>query len=308
VSWAHIAGAVVALLIAIGVVVLAVVDRTANESPREIAVPGHPIGVAVADGRVWVASPRAGTVSVLDAASGRTIGEPVRVVGAPARLAVGAAGVWVADSAQGSVIPLRREPPLAYPAIPLGADVSDVALAARTVWAISSPESVVRTLEPDGSVRSQPVGRTPVDIDADARRVVVASAGDGTLTWFDARTHRRLHAPRRVAVEPVAVALSGDAAWVADARRGTVTRVDARTGRPSSPAVVICPRPIAVAAAGDDVYALCARERRLVEVNGKSLEVESRRPAGDDPTALAIDGRRVWVTDSGRDVVIAYDR
>ena len=271
-------------------------------------MPAHPAGLTVADGRVWVAAPQSGTVSVLDAATGRPAGEPLRVLGAPSRVAVGAAGVWVADSAQGTVIPVRRKPPLAYPPVRLGADVSDVALARRAVWAVSSPESVVRIVEPGGRVQTLPVGRTPVDLDADERRVVVASAGDGTLTWFDARTRRRLHAPRRVALAPVAVALDGDVAWVADAVRGTVTRVDARTGRPSSPAVVICRRPIAVAAGGGDVFALCARERTLVELDANDLDVISRRAAGEEPVALAVDAHRVWVADGRRDVVIAYDR
>ena len=307
-SRARAAGAVIALLVAIAAVVVAIVDRTGAPEPRAFPVPGHPTGLAVADGRVWVAAPRSGTVAVLDAATGRPTGDALRVLGAPARVAVGAAGVWVADTTQGTVIPLRRDPPLAYPPIRLGADVSDVALSARAVWAISSPESVVRIVERGSRIRSLPVGRTPVDIAADERRVVVASAGDGTLTWFDARTRRRLHAPRRVAVAAVAVALSGDAAWVADARRGTVTRVDARTGRPSSPAIVVCPRPIALAADGDDVYTLCARDRTLVHVDATGFDVTSRRPAGDEPVALALDDRRVWVADAERDVVTAYER
>jgi DNA-binding beta-propeller fold protein YncE len=302
------AGAIVALLVAIGVVVYLIAGRGSGPA-REFRVAGHPTGLAVADGRVWVAAPQSGAVWVLDRTTGRTAGGPLATHGAPARVAVGAHAVWVADSSRGAVIPVRRDPPRAYPPIRLGADVSDVALAAGAVWAISSPENVVRILEPGGRpVRSVPVGRSPVDIDADERRVVVASAGDGTLSWFDARTRRRLHAPRRVAVAPAAVALSGDVAWVADARRGTVTRVDARTGRPSSSAVVICPRPIAVDAEGADVYALCAGERTLVHVDAAALRVTWRRPAGDDPAALAIDGRHVWVADAGRDAVIAYDR
>jgi DNA-binding beta-propeller fold protein YncE len=299
---------VVALLIAAAILVFAIVSRSGDSERLEVPVEGHPTGLALADGRVWVAAPRSGTVAVLDQATGRPVGDPVRVLGAPARVAVGAAGVWIADSSQGTVIPVRRDPPLAYPPIRLGADVSDVALAGRAVWAISSPENVVRTVEPGGRIQTLPVGRTPVDVDADDRRVVVASAGDGTLTWFDARTRRRLHAPRRVAVAPVAVALSGDSAWVADARRGTVTRVDARTGRPSSAAIVVCARPIAVAADGDDVFTLCGRDHTLVQLDAGKSEITSRRPAGAEPVALAVDANRVWVADGEQDVVIAYDR
>jgi DNA-binding beta-propeller fold protein YncE len=308
VSWAHAAGAAVALLIALATLVFLLIDRTGEPKAQRFPVAGSPTGLAVADGRVWVTAPGSGTVTVLDEVTGRRIGEPLRVLGAPARIAVGASGVWLADSAQGTVIPVRRDPPLAYPPIRLGADVSDVALAGRAVWAVSSPENVVRTVEPGGRIRSFPVGPSPVDVDADARRVVVVSAGDGTLTWFDARTRRQLHAPRRVAAEPVAVALDGDVAWVTDVRRGTVTRVDARTGRPSSAAIVICSRPVAIAADGDDVFALCARERELVQLDAGELHVTSRRPAGAQPVALAVDGSRVWVADGERDEVIAYER
>ncbi|HEX5619402.1 MAG TPA: PQQ-binding-like beta-propeller repeat protein [Solirubrobacteraceae bacterium] len=307
-SWAHAAGAAVALLTSLAILVFLIVDRTGAPAAERFPVDGHPTGLVVADGRVWVAAPRSGTVTVLDAATGRRIGDPLRVIGAPSRVAVGASGVWLADSTQGTVIPVQRDPELAYPPIRLGADVTDVALAGRAVWAVSSPEGVVRTVEPGGRIRRFPVGSSPVDIDADDRRVVVASAAEGTLTWFDARTRRQLHAPRRVAAEPVAVALDGDVAWVTDVRRGTVTRVDARTGRPSSPAVLICSRPIAVAADGDDVYALCARERELVQLDARELRVTSRRPAGVQPVALALDGSRVWVADGERDEVLAYER
>jgi DNA-binding beta-propeller fold protein YncE len=308
VSWAHVAGAAVALLTALAILGFLILDRAGEPAAEHFPVDGHPTGLVVADGRVWIAAPRSGTVTVLDAETGRPSGEPLRVLGAPARVAVGASGVWLADSAQGTLIPVRRDPELAYPPIRVGADVSDVALAGRAVWAVSSPENVVRTIEPGGRVRTFPVGRSPVDVDADARRVVVVSAGSGTLTWFDARTRRQLHAPRRVAAAPVAVALDGDVAWVTDVRRGTVTRVDARTGRPSSPAVVICSRPVAVAADGDDVFALCARERELVQLDASELRVTSRRPAGDQPVALAVGGTRVWVADGDRDEVIAYER
>ena len=307
-SWARAAGAAVALLTALAIVGFLIVDRTGEPEAQRFPVDGHPTGLVVADGRVWIAAPRSGSVTVLDAATGRRVGDPLRVLGAPSRVAVGASGVWLADSAQGTVIPVRRSGSLAYPPIRLGADVTDVALAGRAVWTVSSPESSVRTVEPGGRVRRLPVGRSPVDIDADDRRVVVVSAGDGTLTWFDARTRRQLHAPRRIAAEPVAVALDGDVAWVADLGRGTVTRVDARTGRPSSPAVLICSRPVALAADGDDVYALCARERELVQLDASDLQVTSRRPAGAQPVALAVDGTRVWVADGERDEVIAYER
>jgi DNA-binding beta-propeller fold protein YncE len=269
-------------------------------------VAGSPTGIAVTADEIWAASPRAGQISVLDARSGRPLGPPLTTGGTPARIAPAATGAWVADTANGAVVATQLRPRRrVFEPIPLGADVTDVALAARAVWAISSAEAVVRVLEPGGRpVRAVPVGSRPVALDADERRVVVATAGDGGLTVIDARTRRPAGDPVRVGGSPVAVALAGDDAWVADAGRDAVLRVDLGR-RTVDPPIRLDGKPVAIAADGDDVYAV-DRDRMLVHV--EDGEVRSRRSAGTQPTALGLSAGHVWVADAGAGTVMRFDR
>ena len=293
------------------VIVIAVItpSRRAGEDVAVFDVAGSPTGIAVTPREVWVAAPRAGLVSVLDAATGRPVAPSLRTGGAPARLALSEGGAWLADTEHGAVIPVRLRPQRrTFPPIELGADVTDVALAAEAVWAISSPEGVVRVLEPDSTTAQElPAGSRPVAIDADERRVVVVSADDASLTRFDARARRAAGPPIHVGGLPVAVALAGDAAWVADAGGDAIVRVDLR-GDGAVSSIPVDGRPIAVAADGDDVYLLCGRDRTLVHVDAVRGEVRSRRAAGTQPVALAVDGSHVWVADAGRGSVLRFDR
>jgi hypothetical protein len=45
-----------------------------------------------------------------------------------------------------------------------------------------------------------------------------------------------------------------------------------------------------------------------VHVDGATGEVRSRRAAGEDPTAVALDAAYVWVADSGEEAVLRYER
>jgi DNA-binding beta-propeller fold protein YncE len=299
------AGALVVALAAIAATLI--VLRGGEAAPSVFHVPSHPTGLAVAGREVWVATPQSGALTVLDTRSGRRIGTPVRTGGEPARIALGANAAWVADTARSAVVPVRRRGDHAYEPIRVGGDVADVALSARAVWALDSAAGVVRTLEPNGRpIRALPVGPDPVDVDADARWVVVASAGDAALTWIDAAT-RRIAGRAPLGGVPVAVAVTGDRAFVADARRDAIVRVDLRTGKAAG-SIKVGARPVAVAADGDDVYVLCAGDRTVWHVDGANGDVNWKRPAGREPAALALDRDGVWVADAGADTVIRLER
>jgi DNA-binding beta-propeller fold protein YncE len=300
-------GALVVALAAIAVAGFLLLRGGSAPAEATFSVPGHPTGLAVAGDEVWVAAPQAGVLTVLDGATGHRVGAPVRTGGSPARLALGAKAAWVADSARGAVIPVRRPGDHTYEPLRVGADVADVALSAHAVWALDSAAGVVRTLEPGGKpIRSLPVGPDPVDLDADQRWVVVASAGDAALTWIDAAA-RRVAGRAELGGVPVAVAVTGDRAWVADARRDAIIRVDLRSGKAVG-SVKVGPRPVAVAADGDDVYVVCAGDRTIWHVDGATGDVNWRRPAGREPAALALTADDVWVADAGADTVIRLER
>ena len=253
-----------------------------------------------------MAAPGAGAVSVFDAASGEPAAPPLRTGGAPARLALGANGLWVADATAASVVPVQLRPLQVFAAIRPGADATDVALAAGAVWVASSADGRVYALEPGGGpARALQVGRSPVALAADERRVVAADARAGTLAIIDARNRSIARPPVHVGGAPVDVALAGATAWAADAAGGRIVAVDLNTGRVVG-SVDVGNRPVALAAAGGDVYVLCAGDRTLVRV--RDGKVRSRRPGGPEPfgdrrrRALRLGRRR------GSDELLRFER
>ena len=75
--------AIVAMLLA-AVIAVFVLSRPTPASPAVFDVEGSPTGLAVTSGAIWVAAPRAGRVSLLDADSGRAVTPPLRT-GHPGR-------------------------------------------------------------------------------------------------------------------------------------------------------------------------------------------------------------------------------
>ena len=122
-------------------------DRTRPDVAR---FPGRPVRLMAADGRVWVTTQSPGAVWTLDARTARRALSPVRRGGTPGPLAVAKNGVWVADVAAAKVVPVRLRPWRVFSAIAVGADISDLALAAGALWVSSAAEGAVRVIEPGG--------------------------------------------------------------------------------------------------------------------------------------------------------------
>jgi DNA-binding beta-propeller fold protein YncE len=307
--WGRIRVASVALVVlaAAAVFVSGLLDTTASE-PVVVRIPGSPTGLVASGETVWVSAAGVHAVWPIDPATARQAGPGIRTGGAPSRLAVGGEGLWVADNARGAVIPVGTSRRRVYDAMQVGADVTDVELAAGAVWVASSAEDTVRAIEPDGGdVHRLRVGGDPVDLAADGRWVVAAGAGDGTVTRIDARSRRAAGAPVDVGGVPVAVAVSGDTAWVVDSAGGTVTSVDLAAGRAGA-SIEVGRRPVAVAADGDEVWVLCRGDRTLVRVDGRDGEVLSRQELEVAPSALALDDRYVWVAASADEEVLRIAR
>jgi YVTN family beta-propeller protein len=181
--------------------------------------------------------------------------------------------------------------------IRVGADASDVVLAGGALWVASSADSRVYRIDSAGATALR-LGRMPVALASDGRRVMVADAEAGTVTAIDVRT-RRPAAPVRVGGAPVDVALAGETTWLADAAGGRIVAV---RGSAVADSVAVGRRPVALEAAGEDVYVLAGDD--LVRV--RDGEVRSRRPVGAGATALAVDRRFVWVAVG--DNVLRFDR
>jgi YVTN family beta-propeller protein len=142
-----------------------------------------PSGITLGAGSVWVADALAGTLSRIDAASGR-LRARIAVGRDPYGVAFGAGSVWVTNTGAGTVS--RVDP---------------------------ATDEVVATVR---------VGRNPYGIAYDGL-VWVANLADGTLTRIDPATNRPAGPPIYVGGEPLAVGAAEGAVCVTSNSEGAVT-------------------------------------------------------------------------------------
>ncbi|MFL5898285.1 MAG: protein kinase domain-containing protein [Solirubrobacterales bacterium] len=121
-------------------------DFTSGEAIR---VGRGPAGLTVADGLVWVASSRSGTVSRVDPATRQLLGDPIEVGGHPGGIDAGTSAVWVANAADDTVtrIDLASGQPNGDP-IEVGPEPGAVAVGGEAVWVANNGDGTVTRIQP----------------------------------------------------------------------------------------------------------------------------------------------------------------
>ncbi len=165
---------------------------SAGEVVRTVQVPEGPSGLAVLDGRVWVASVIAGDLTAVDAATGRVATSTHLPQGA-VRLAAGSGRLWVTGTAD-------------------------------TVAAVDPRPSGGRL-----QWRTVTVGSGPLGVAVGDGSVWVADATAGTVAEVDPSTYRVVHT-FNTGPDPVAVAVSGGRTLVADGKTSKLTALPAADG------------------------------------------------------------------------------
>ena len=249
-------------LAAAGIALLVLSGR--DDGPLVIDV-ASPAGLAVADGRVWVTSPRAGTVTPVDASG--EVGAPLRVGGAPARIVAGANGLWVTDAAAGRVVPIEVPEPVA----PNAAVASPESRSSRRRRGRGRERRRARGRRRVGREHGRPqglraraarplkgieAGEGPVALAADARRVVAVDAPAGSISIIDARTREFSGQVRSAGRRWTSRSRATRRGWPTS--RARARAVDLGSLRVTH-TLAIGRRPIALASAGDDLYALRGR-------------------------------------------------
>lgn len=151
-------------------------------------VGARPYAVLVKDRVVWVANAGDGTVTRVDVATSRVIGDPIRVGRGPIALAASRGVVWVANYDAGTVskVDARSGRVLGGP-IDVGGRPADLVVAGANVWVADSAGGVVTPIDLASHAvgPSIAVGQRPLSLATGANTVWVANALDGTVTRID---------------------------------------------------------------------------------------------------------------------------
>ncbi|TVL94153.1 serine/threonine-protein kinase [Streptomyces sp. SAJ15] len=325
-----IAGAVLALLVVVGGIIYATQPGspspepagtaptptaapttglpTAPTSVSSIGVGSGPGGVAVSpDGRrVYVANYDSSSVSVIDTATDRTVGDPIPVGDLPIGLAVSPDGrrAYVANYGPDSVsvIDTATDRTVGAP-IPVGTDPAEVAVSpdGRRVYVTNSISRSVSVI--DTATNRTPLGDKPdgVAVSPDGRRAYVTTSF--SVSVIDTATNRTVGDPIPLdeVVNGVAVSPDGRRLYVTNDYASSVSVIDTATNRTVGDLIPVGAQPGGVAVSPDG--------RRVYVANYTSdsvsvIDTATDRTVGDpipvgeaaDRVAVSPDGRRVYVT------------
>jgi YVTN family beta-propeller protein len=139
-------------------------------------------GVAVGYGSVWVTSASTGSVTRIDARSGRVV-EPIGTGTGADAVAVGDQAVWIANSLDGTVTRVDPATNSVRAAIPVGDGPNGIATAAGAVWVSNGLAGTLSRIDPvrDTVVQTVKTGSRPagVALDSGALFVPVRASGAG---------------------------------------------------------------------------------------------------------------------------------
>jgi DNA-binding beta-propeller fold protein YncE len=125
------------------------IDLGTIDPGEPIPVGRGPAGVTVAQGLVWVANSRSGTVTRVDPAIQAVVGAPIAVGGRPGGIDAGTSAVWVASVSDDAVIRLDLESGERIGApIEVGPEPGAVAVGAGAVWVVNNGDGTVTRIEP----------------------------------------------------------------------------------------------------------------------------------------------------------------
>jgi YVTN family beta-propeller protein len=277
-----------------------------------IGVGKDPVGVSVAEGAVWVANAKSGTLTRIDTA-GNTVLATITLGGRPSDVAVRGTDLWYADSAEGSVkhLSTRTNQFVGAPISIATQSPIDVDIGSKgTVWATSHDSGALVGID---SSTNQLLNRlfvnTPVEL-AIAPRSIWTLADDGaTLVRFDFATSEP---SLQVDIDTTAktdLAVTTKSVFVAEAD-GTVLAFDAATGELSASAQAAGTNP-EIAVGDGSLWVVSDTGEGIAKLEQLDFadlhEVAKPLRFIGVPTDIALGEGSVWVTDASRNAIVRLE-
>lgn len=239
------------------------IDPTTGEGDPATAVPsGNPSGVAVGEGRLWIASEFGAGFSVgVPQAGGLRISPVHEEWAGISEIALGGGWVWLTYPVRGEVVRLD-------PATP--------SQAGEPIIVEGSPTSIV--------------------VGGDTPSVWVADELDERVLRIDPETsqYERFDIPGG----PVGLAVGAGSVWVTSQRSDTVTRLDSSGHtQVTIPVGDACDGPTAISFGDEGVWIACSLSSAVVRLDPAANEVTDSLSVMGSPTAITRDeDGDVWVT------------
>lgn len=287
-------------------------DAKDSQQPRvtTASVASGPVGLAVGDGRLWVAGRDAGEIESFTAGSIDDGPSSSVDVPEPRSLAVGFGATWSVnhqmllrlDSASPNEAPIE---------IPVGSQPDDVAIDDNSLWITNEGDSTLSKVDPSTNqeIASTPVPSAPRSVATGGGAVWVVS-DQGKLTKVDPESGSVIDSSS-VGLRPTSVAFGNGSVWVSDNADGSLYSVDAGTPREAIGAVsrlaqtAASPRGVATGLGG--VWVVSGAENVLEKFSFSGEQVGNPINIGTDPADVSVGDRAVFTANFGNSTVSRVD-
>jgi YVTN family beta-propeller protein len=272
---------------------VAIVDAASGRVVGDVPVGAQPSAIAAGAGAVWVANATEGTVSRIDPSTRQV--QTIQVTGTPVSLAVGLGAVWVVNADGRTVIQINPAANKVVDTISVGNGPEGVAVGAGGVWVANSLDDTVTRIDPQHGVvvPDIPVGPHPVAVVVEGQSVWVANSSDGTVMEIDPRSNAVTRTVH-VGNGPAALGAGSGSIWVANGLDGTASRIDAGSGSVTA-TVPVGDGPAALAVAGASTWVTNQFGGNLSRI-GPGGNVADTVRLGNSPQGVADVGGNLWVT------------
>jgi len=232
----------------------------------------------------------------------------VEVGGYPLYASAARGKVWVAQEDEDRLKVFTASDQRVSDTGSLGTSLTGLAAAGGRLWVgaygtddTDGRGTVVEVDPSTGRRTGRPIRTTdPIEIAADDRSLWITDQ-DGVLQRADIRSRR---VTKEIQIDGAAldVALLGGVAWAPNVESGQLLSFDAGTGRPHRRPIDVGARPISVAAARGVLW-VATDQGQLVRVTPGGAR-QALPIGGEGNRVVEADGRRVWVIDAQRYVVV----
>jgi YVTN family beta-propeller protein len=222
---------------------IARIDPATDTITQKVQLGGaHPIALAFAYGRLWVADSTDRALLELDASNG-SVRRTDSLDISPSALAFADGVIWVASYDSGVVEEVDQSSGEVLATVHVGNGPSDVAFGLGAVWVANSIDGTVSKVDPEtGSVSATiPVGSGPAALAIGGGSVWAANEYSASVSRID--PHRDVvTAAVTVGGRPASLALAGGRLWTGDAaldrthRGGTLRLLTTQRGQSFDPA------------------------------------------------------------------------
>jgi serine/threonine-protein kinase len=269
-----------------------------------IKVGRGPDGLAIDNGRIFVANSDDGTLSTIDSGADKAHPQTVPIGPNPDGVVAGKGVVWTTSTGDDQVhrLDAAGADPVPTTTLAVGDAPEGISLGKQLVWVTNTKDGTVNRID-----RAQPdvvgtpigVGTRPTGIFVGRRTVWVTLKGEDAVQRIDPSTATPVGTPIPVGESPHGVTEADDAVWVANSGDGTVTRIGRRSGKVEA-TVRVGADPHEVIVGHGFVWVTNTGDNTVSRIDPVSNKVVgSAIPVGRRPLGIDVGKNGVWVANHG---------